>query len=929
MLRFTVAIVIILTVWGCSTQKDRWANRAFHNTTARYNGYWNAKELLKEAQAQLNTSYKEDYTELLPIYIYGDEVTSKTIYPQMDTAIKKTSVVINRHAMPNPGYDDRKKVSESDVVKVKVKVDQDEYCRWIDDNWLLMGVSNFMKRDFELAQTQFKYVAKEYRYEEIKYDALLWLAKTHIEDGDYDKADKYIKILLDAEKEAEELEANKKQLKKIAREKARKKKKRSRGKKRKKGGKKKKKKDDEEEQPFPDRLKDDLNIVLADYFIHLEDYEKAIEHLEKGVELTKKKKFRTRLMFILAQLYAEQDNAQKANEYYTRVIKAHPEYEMEFYARLNRALNVNIRSKDYNDIKKELEAMLRDDKNIQYFDQIHYALGEIEWKERNETEAIDHYIASTETSVDNPRQKGVSFLKLGDIYFGKRDYPHAQQYYDSCSVFLPKEYEGYEQIYNKAQHLNELVKHISVVELEDSLQMVANLPKAERDALIDDIIQKLIEEEEAQRLLEEQQALNGATNNQQNTANNNASGANWYFYNQQARGLGFSEFKRNWGSRKLEDNWRRSNKNSTLSTFDNSGEDDPELAEGDSAGGTGPKGHEYYTKNLPLTAAMMSASHDQIIEALYSIGIIYKEKLQDNPQAIGTFEDLVSRYDTCKYQLAAYYQLYRLYLETGNDGKANEYKSKLSKFPESEYWKVIENPNYKQEAEKQRIADEQQYQDVYNKYKQRRYNEVLTNCNRIIADNADNFFIVEYYFLKALVAGRLQQMEAFKNGMQLVVDKYKGHELATEAQGYLDRMNNIQAANDEPEQEFPYTYNAPEQHYFILVFPKTQGQTITNLRSSISNFNSSYFGTANLNTSTSFIDVKNQVQVVLVKPFDNAKKAKDYYIAFKTNTSQLKNINTKFEFYTISQSNYPLLYQHKDLAQYKAFYEANYLKSAQ
>jgi hypothetical protein len=918
---------MMLAVWGCSTQKDRWINRSYHNTTAHYNGYFNARELLKEADDMLTTQYVEDYTKLLPIYIYGDEVTSKNIYPQMDTAIKKTAVVINRHAMPNPGYADRHKISESDVVDVKVKIDKEEWCQWIDDNWLLMGVSNFMKRDFERATSQFTYVAKEYRLEDIRFDAMVWLFKTHIEEEDFTKAEKILKLLDEAQLEAEELEANKKELKKIekaaAKKERKKRSKRRKSKSNSRNKKKKKKSEEEVEKPFPSRLVDDLCVAKADYFIRQEKYDEAIEYLEKSIELTKKKKFRTRLIFILAQLYEQTDNKTKASEYYTKVIKSHPEYEMEFYATINRALNVNARAANYREIKGQLKQMLRDEKNVQYYDQLHYALAKIELKEPNEKKAIEHFVLSTETSVDNTRQKGVSFLALADIYFGHKDYPVAQQYYDSCSSFLPKDYENYDQISAKAEYLTDLITHLHTVYFADSVQKIAAMTDAERNVLIDDLIQAEVEAEEEARIQAEQDRLLSQEATQVSQGGNNS--GNWYFYNPTARGLGFADFRKTWGGRKLEDNWRRKDKNQSISSFDVVDDlEDGEDGE-DGEGGVSAKSREHYTKNLPLTAALLTASHEKIVEALYSAGIIYKEKLLDNTEAIGSFTDLVERYDTCKYQLPTYYQLYLLHGVEGNPERQQYFKDKLSQYPESEYWLIISNPSYKKDAEKQRIQDEARYNTTYELYQQRRYPEVLVECNDVVATQPENFFIKEYYFLKALVAGRLQQMDVFEAGMTTVVQKFSGTDIGNEAQDYLNKLHNI--APDVAEDDGPtYTFNAPEPHYYILIFPQTPGKSITSARTAISNFNSTYFSVEELNTSASFFDVKNKIQVILVKSFDNAKKAKDYYIAFETNDNIVKDINKAFEFYTVSQSNYPLLYQQKDFAEYKAFYEENYLE---
>ena len=64
---------------------------------------------MKEALFNYETSYQEDYTKIIPIYIYADEEGSKSLYPAMDTSIKKCATVINKHSMPEKKTGEHKK----------------------------------------------------------------------------------------------------------------------------------------------------------------------------------------------------------------------------------------------------------------------------------------------------------------------------------------------------------------------------------------------------------------------------------------------------------------------------------------------------------------------------------------------------------------------------------------------------------------------------------------------------------------------------------------------------------------------------------------------------------------------------------------------------------------------------------------------------
>ena len=182
-------IFLILLFIGCSTEKDKSINRFYHNTTAYYNGYFNAREIIKVTKKDFEKNSPEDFSKLIPINRYPNEEESKAFFPEMNRSIDKTSTVINKHAMPNEkkGRDARK-----------------EYGNWMDENWMIMGVSYFYKREYPAAIEKFEYIIKMYPKDESKYYAKLWLANTYIEMGDYPKALQYINEI-EIEKEAKEL----------------------------------------------------------------------------------------------------------------------------------------------------------------------------------------------------------------------------------------------------------------------------------------------------------------------------------------------------------------------------------------------------------------------------------------------------------------------------------------------------------------------------------------------------------------------------------------------------------------------------------------------------------------------------------------------------------------------------------------------------
>ena len=162
----------------------------------------------------------------------------------------------------------------------------------------------------------------------------------------------------------------------------------------------------------------------------------------------KKKKVKHRLQYILAQLYQSQNNLSKASSLYKSVAKKATNYDLQFNAKINLATTYDGSG---NDVIGILSKMLKDAKNIEYQDQIYFALAKV-----YENLAIGSYKLSAQKSINNLKQKGKSFLALGNYYFKQPDYLNASNYYDSCLIALPKTYPNYEKINAKKESLKDL-----------------------------------------------------------------------------------------------------------------------------------------------------------------------------------------------------------------------------------------------------------------------------------------------------------------------------------------------------------------------------------------------------------------------------------------------------------------------------------------
>ena len=89
-----VLITSVLLLGGCSTKRNTFTRRAYHNLTSHYNVYWNGEHSLEEGDNQLKSNVVDDYTKVLRVYNYGTKQEAMSLNSQMDRALQKTSICV-------------------------------------------------------------------------------------------------------------------------------------------------------------------------------------------------------------------------------------------------------------------------------------------------------------------------------------------------------------------------------------------------------------------------------------------------------------------------------------------------------------------------------------------------------------------------------------------------------------------------------------------------------------------------------------------------------------------------------------------------------------------------------------------------------------------------------------------------------------------
>ncbi len=869
---------LVALLYACSTEKNTLLSRSYHGMTAHYNGYFNANELLRTSMNSFSASADEDFYELLPVELIPNEEQVIGMYPAIDTAIVKCTKVITDHSMPSNDKPSKKKY---------------EHNRWIDENWTTIGVASYYRRDYEGAMKSFEFVKKFYKNDPSLYVGALWMAKIDITRGDLTEAQFKLDNLDKAIQEEKERKENKPKKSKYK--------------------KKKKKKKGDEIAKFPKKIKFDFEKTKARLAIAKQDYPKAIEYLENSLEYGKTSAEKTRVHFILGQLYEEQGQNENAVKHYSKVLKGNAPFQMSFNARLKKAFLGND-----DKTEKALKKMLRDAKNAEYKDQIYYALANIEFSKGNEPKGIEYLHECTFYSVNNSRQKGMAYEDLGDLSFSKRNYVPAQKYYDSCAQVINDDYPNAEAIRNKADDLASLVIAVEMVNYEDSVQLIALMDEGSRDKYLKSVIKQIKEEDQrkkqrdAERLRELQQ--------NENLFASTGTGSKWYWNNAKTKAAGNEEFKKMWGERPDEDNWRRSEK--TIASADVVNEDIGEENQDTIVEVLDTLTVEYMTGKLPISDSALALSNQRLLEAHYNAGIIYKEQLSEDEIAETEFKAVLEKDIENEHNLLSAFQLVKL-LEKSTPTEAKKYKDYiLNNYPNSDYANYLRDPNYFiKKKERDKLA-EQEYVKVLDRYNRGIYYPVISKATQVIDNDPDNVFRAKFMLLKALAMGQLKEdKDLLIPVLEQVTEEYPGSNEALKAQEMLDIIKNGYSKNIAADfgSKYPFIFNERAKYKVIIFLEPKQKSNLS--KSRIIDFHREYFSRDKLKVSSKIYG-KDQ-SVVMISEFEKESDASEYIRVYKKTRKYLLDLQHN-KIFMISKDNLKILFQKQNLNLYEEYYEEYY-----
>lgn len=965
--------ILLFSVLACSTQRKRGEigkiGKMYHNTTAKYNGYFNANELIKESILDLSDMHETNYAAILPVYDYVAVENPTQVADNLDLAIEKVTTVTALH----------------------------EASHWVDDCYVLMGKAQYLKHDYESAQETLEYFEEQFdpknpygrNYERATNNTRSKKDRKRVQKEREQERKDQDKVRKDAKKEKEKERA--------AEKKARDKAKKEREKNRKKGIRTPKvekpktetstkstttKKTEKEEEPFKlkeeeEKKKDDsysggmfkhrpayyegmlwlsrtyiereryqsaerildeiqkasslskeiqreLPAAYAHLYIQKGEYDDAVASLSTAIEHADNKTTKARYNFIAAQIYEKNGDIAKANAAYDKSMKLSQDYDLAFNAQVNKIKAAHANGSSSSDASlKKLGKMLSESKNVGYEGEIYYSRAEIYMEDDNIPAAQSELQYALASGGNSQTIQTSAYYKLGKIFYDKENYVESKNYFDSTLMVINEKDPRYFEVSNFSKNLDDIVANIEIIKLQDSLLHLSTLSKEKIKELAPEIIKaRELEVESSREEGKETRTSSGPSRVL-------AGGRSTFFaYNPLSKNSGKTNFKRVWGQRALDDNWRRSLRNEASDIE----YEEEELIEQEEEIEVSEEDLARIMKDIPRSPEAKKLAHNRIMLAMMELGVLYRDRLQNYEKSAEVLEKLIKRFPDYEDKDQALYYLYLSYNDMGKSNKASGILSKLkSEFPNSQFTRLATDPSYAKEL----IKDENQVQSFYDQtlilFNNDNHKKVISRANEAAGTfGEENELMPKFSLLKAMSMGNVKGEKEYIQELEILIKRYPNTPEEVRANEILRFLKGDAAAFDDVlyEEANELFEKAPDMlHYGIVVLYELPKKRIDKVKISVSDFNKKYHRLDNLKISNITLNRENKSQIIMIRGFESEEKAMVYFKNGLQNSEEMirNEKKTGYDFFICTQKNFRELIKQKTVAAYRVFFEANYL----
>ena len=859
------AIVAALFLASCSTTKDRWVNRKYHEVTAHYNAYFNGEEAFEEAVKQFQNSEEWDFEQFLPIYFWPDAEQASGLFAKMDRAIEKSAKVVKKHSMVFAG---------------KQKND------YVFKAYLLIARSRFYKHELIQTLEATSYIEDNFGRIELAEDEVFWskllAAQTHIRMENFFQAEQqldelYTKKLPKAElfeaqktmayfhfsqerwSEAQYWVAAAAQSASIKSEKVRLTylnaqllAKLGKG--------------YESALAYEDVLKlhpDDYDITFSAQIKRAENFDVFMEDISIIEKALNK------------MLKDDKNITYRDQIYYVWALK---ELDLEYYPEAEAKLRQSIASSVDNARQKgksylKLAGIAFDFKsfvNAQAYYDSAIAVLPMDYPGLDTLEE--------RTSVLNDLVAQLNVVALEDSL---------QSMYGLSDQALRQKFEDY--IEAKQAREEEAARRAEIAAM-----------RAAENALLADA---------------GPQAGGGS--------------GQWYFYNPTVRAKGVAAFKRTWGNRTLEDHWRTKDKpvqgfavQQTETTDSTSSDSTKALLPSDE------NSVDYYLARVLKTEDDLKASLRREAFAKSELGFIYKDGLKDNNEAELAWADYMNEFESfAQTTPKVLYGQYLLFIDQESEDKSESAKSVLlTHYANSPYAALLRG---EKKGPKIPLEEQTAYDDAFTAYESGQFKSARVLLNAFTTTYQSSVLLPKTGLLAAYITGTSGDVELTIEALQEVVKTYSGTEEATRAAQLLSMLQDDERGSEEvPNRgmgdlkvnkvDFQRQDNAP--HKFILAIP-AENSNINELRNALADFNKEFFKFDNLRIQNIFYD--QNTQLIIVSGLRTKEKAIVYLNTFNQQGTLIEQYYPKAQsagFY-INNPNFGKVYRDKVLKEYLQYFD--------
>tara|TARA_R110002020_G_scaffold117108_5_gene267805 strand:- start:17694 stop:20243 length:2550 start_codon:yes stop_codon:yes gene_type:complete len=837
--KITLFFLAVLFLAACSRKKNTFLNRNVHAVTTEYNTLYNGEMAFTDAKEQLAYGFRDNFWEILPV----ERIEIKEAETKAPGAAKGEGA---------GGFNRAEEKAAKAIQKHSMYIDGKEYNPQIDEAYMLLGKARYYDGRFIPALDAFNFILDRYPTSNNINVAKVWKAKTNIRLKNEEFAIENLqKMFEQAELEEEEIA--------------------------------------------------DGAAMMAQAFINLDSLQPALEYIKMATENVKDKELKGRYTFIKGQIYNRLGEKDSANIAFDEVIDMNRKTSRAYLinAYLEKGKNFDYEKGDRVAFLELLQDLEKNRENRPFLDKIYNQFGDYYRNSDSIETAVKYYNKSIKAFRQDRILQSVNYQTLAEINFDNAKYKTAGAYYDSTLTFLEAKSRQWRRITKKRENLDDVIKYEDIATTNDSILRLTKMSEAEQLAFFTDYTSRLKEQaikDSLEAAKVEQKIANKEFYEKGKTASGPNKGSTFYFYNTSTVAYGKGEFRKVWGDRKLEDNWRLSSKKTSL--IDN----DDEIANISPIAENELYKPQTYIAKIPTDQNVIDSLAKDRNFAYYQLGLIYKEKFKEYNLAANRLEKLLTYNPEERLVVPAKYNLVKIYEILDNPSAADKYRNDvLTNHADTRYAEILRNPNSQLPTDES--SPEYKYKQLYKEFEASKYADVIQKADEYILIYNGNDIVPKFELLKATAIGRQQGFEAYKKALNFVSLNYPSTEEGKQAQQIYSNTLPLLAVKDfVPEEE-------TDSWKLVYKFNKDDAEGAQQLKEKLDKAIEDFRYT-NMTTSMDYYDP--QTRFVIVHGLNTKMGARGFGDVLK----EKKEYKIKHPFFEISSPNYKIIQIHKNLDEY-------------